>query len=476
MRTTLIVAICLFTATTVNADILSMFDTGLEGWTATGGALSHVNSGGNPGGFLSLADNANNYMTVYAPANLLGDMSQFLGGTLSFDARNLNGSAANLNTTPLFGTVTIEGPGGTASRVLGGTGQPPPDGLWHTYSAPLDPALWLGNLAGALSGVAQLRVVLESNNSQPAESNGFDNFRVTTPSKEVVVDVDPRATYLRAADEDSPGPEPARILELANLLPGHPVTAGDWLLLQRVGDFKFTQDPTPPDPGPHGDGTLRNLWGVFSGSGTLLDDPEALVGQKTNAILVSDPDYSRVPDAIPVDEGNAVSIPTVGDPFPEGIQPTDIPQDFVIDMEGDLANPNPVLVRVPVGATHLFLGAGDIQFFDNTLTSAPGQFGIRIAKVDPGRFVGDYNLDGMVDAADYVVWRNQLGSSGLTLAADGNADGEVTIADYDVWKNHYGQTVASLSAAGATVPEPAAWVVMLFIVAASLPLARRALA
>ena len=174
-----ILSMLLLTATTAYAEILSTFDTGLEGWTDTGGDLLHVNSGGNPGGFLSLADNTNDYMTVYVPTNLLGDLSQFLGGTLSFDARNLNGAAANLTTTPLFGTVTIVGSGGTASRVLGGTGQPATDGLWHTYSALLEPALWSGSLAGALSGVTQLRVVLESNNSQPAETNGFDNFRVT---------------------------------------------------------------------------------------------------------------------------------------------------------------------------------------------------------------------------------------------------------------------------------------------------------
>ena len=33
---------------------------------------------------------------------------------------------------------------------------------------------------------------------------------------------------------------------------------------------------------------------------------------------------------------------------------------------------------------------------------------------------GDYNLDGIVDAADYVVWRKTLGQSGTDLAADGN--------------------------------------------------------
>ena len=179
MRIILLFTLGLVVSSTVKADVITTFDSNLEGWTATGGVLAYVNSGGNPGGFLSLTDNANDYMTVFAPAGLLGNWAQYLGGNLSFDARNLNGSAPDLNTPPFFGTVTITGIGGTASRVLGDTGQPPADSLWHTYSATLDPALWSGDLVGALSGVTGLGVVLESNNTVPAESNGFDNFRVT---------------------------------------------------------------------------------------------------------------------------------------------------------------------------------------------------------------------------------------------------------------------------------------------------------
>ena len=32
---------------------------------------------------------------------------------------------------------------------------------------------------------------------------------------------------------------------------------------------------------------------------------------------------------------------------------------------------------------------------------------------------GDYNVDGVVDAADYVVWRDSLDETGRGLAADG---------------------------------------------------------
>jgi Lysyl oxidase/Dockerin type I domain len=70
---------------------------------------------------------------------------------------------------------------------------------------------------------------------------------------------------------------------------------------------------------------------------------------------------------------------------------------------------------------------------------------------------GDYNDDGIVDAADYTVWRDTLGDAVaiLTTGADGDGDGQVTAADYDVWKQHFGATLApERGAAGIAVPEP----------------------
>ncbi|QDV77508.1 hypothetical protein [Botrimarina mediterranea] len=67
--------------------------------------------------------------------------------------------------------------------------------------------------------------------------------------------------------------------------------------------------------------------------------------------------------------------------------------------------------------------------------------------------IGDYNGDGLVDAADYTVWRDAVGSNVAAYAgADGNGDGVVDDEDQAVWANHYG---ASIEAALAqAVPEP----------------------
>jgi T5SS/PEP-CTERM-associated repeat protein len=69
---------------------------------------------------------------------------------------------------------------------------------------------------------------------------------------------------------------------------------------------------------------------------------------------------------------------------------------------------------------------------------------------------GDYNGNGIVDAADYVVWRTNVGAATLNNR-DGNSTGVVGQADYDFWRANFGRTATgSLATAAdrAAVPEP----------------------
>ncbi|MEN1678160.1 MAG: hypothetical protein AAGJ46_01095 [Planctomycetota bacterium] len=54
--------------------------------------------------------------------------------------------------------------------------------------------------------------------------------------------------------------------------------------------------------------------------------------------------------------------------------------------------------------------------------------------------LGDYNSNGFVDAPDYTVWRDSLGST-TELAADGNGNGIVDEADYALWRDTFGAEV-----------------------------------
>jgi beta-glucanase (GH16 family) len=67
--------------------------------------------------------------------------------------------------------------------------------------------------------------------------------------------------------------------------------------------------------------------------------------------------------------------------------------------------------------------------------------------------IGDYNGDGIVNSADYTVWRDSLGQSGINLPADGSGNGTVDQADYDMWAANYGKTSAG-AGAGVVAPEP----------------------
>jgi regulation of enolase protein 1 (concanavalin A-like superfamily) len=83
-----------------------------------------------------------------------------------------------------------------------------------------------------------------------------------------------------------------------------------------------------------------------------------------------------------------------------------------------------------------FIGEGRAAGLPNSSSSKSAYLLTPAAAVIPG----DFNSDGVVDAADYVFWRKNGGDS----------------AAYDAWRAHFGQTVGSGSAAGTAiaVPEP----------------------
>jgi hypothetical protein len=80
---------------------------------------------------------------------------------------------------------------------------------------------------------------------------------------------------------------------------------------------------------------------------------------------------------------------------------------------------------------------------------------------------GDYDADGSVDDADYLVWKASFGSN-VKLAADGNDNGRVDAADFAVWRNNFGALSSGAGATQLPTPEPVAW--HLVIVAAPLGL------
>jgi hypothetical protein len=91
------------------------------------------------------------------------------------------------------------------------------------------------------------------------------------------------------------------------------------------------------------------------------------------------------------------------------------------------------------------------------VTGGNGQI-LRAVQSGPVGVPGDYNNNGTVDAADYVLWRN-----GGPLQNEINTPGTVDSTDYDAWRANFGKP-GSGSGTGLNagqVPEPTAVVLML---------------
>ncbi len=105
-------------------------------------------------------------------------------------------------------------------------------------------------------------------------------------------------------------------------------------------------------------------------------------------------------------------------------------------------------------------GFGTVVFPDNsgrwTVNYNPNSIVLHLAAGSSG-IAGDYNHNGVVDMADYVLWRDTKGQTGSGLAADGNNDNVVNDLDYSFWRARFGNTSGSgsgLAGGTAAVPEP----------------------
>lgn len=87
---------------------------------------------------------------------------------------------------------------------------------------------------------------------------------------------------------------------------------------------------------------------------------------------------------------------------------------------------------------------------------------------------GDFDVDGDVDGADFLVWQRTLGTAGAPgtfPAADGSLDGSVNAADLAIWRAGYGRVVMvplESGLTGASVPEPCGAALMAIVAASVL--------
>lgn len=120
------------TASAAPADITSNFDSDREGWTVTGDffPLVHFAVGGDEGGFIGYNDQAvGDSIDFIAPAKFTGDLSAYLGGTISYALRVTTSDPDFYSWTDLW----IASPVGTLTLENQITRLDAPIGAWTSY-------------------------------------------------------------------------------------------------------------------------------------------------------------------------------------------------------------------------------------------------------------------------------------------------------------------------------------------------------
>jgi hypothetical protein len=165
-----------------------------------------------------------------------------------------------------------------------------------------------------------------------------------------------------------------------------------------------------------------------------------------------DNDFSFVADADDVGEELIILITNFGGAAP-GTIGTAYWDNFRVLLNGGLVFQDGFEIGLEPGQEAEVFDAGW-----NIGNSSVANSGVAAALGRPG----DYNHDGVIDAADYVVWRNNLGDTGMPgIPGDGSGptfgvpDGNVNQLDYILWKAAFGSGPGGTGRAAA-VPEPSA--------------------
>ena len=103
---------------------------------------------------------------------------------------------------------------------------------------------------------------------------------------------------------------------------------------------------------------------------------------------------------------------------------------------------------------HTYADPGDYELSvavaDDGGGAASAILTLSVSDPDQPPLPGDATGDGTVDGADYTLWADNYGQSGVGYAGgDFNNDGTVDGADYTIWADNYGLTVGAGAGAGA---------------------------
>ena len=209
-------------------------------------------------------------------------------------------------------------------------------------------------------------------------------------------------------------------------------------------------------------GTTATLTGIVSGSGGLtkhgngtliLDNASDSYAGDTHVLTAgTSPNISTLSLTNPVLPGGSdVYLSATRTALDLNFSATNIIDSLFFDDVSQATGTWGALGAIALGADHetsLITGTGWLQ----------------VTTFVPSGVAGDYNDDGIVDAADYVIWRKNEGTTNV-LPHDPTG-GTIGTAQYDQWHSNFGTsaTGSGASLGAAAVPEPATWVLVLFTI------------
>jgi hypothetical protein len=143
---------------------------------------------------------------------------------------------------------------------------------------------------------------------------------------------------------------------------------------------------------------------------------------------------------------------------------TDTPQRLAGDANGDGIVDAADYVMWRKGLGQAVLGGYGADFNGDRMI---GQADLDIWKMNFGAsavLAGDFNDDGKVDTADYVVWRKHVGTN-TSLPNDIGLDAPVGGAHFNLWRMNFGSGSPGGGAFTSTVPEPASLIFVCLAIA-----------
>lgn len=265
------------------------------------------------------------------------------------------------------------------------------------------------------------------------------------------------------------------------------VEQGGWLRISdgqlKIGAFTGPQSPSSGVKATlniTGNGTIDSKFGIVT-------NPfyHPITGNISSVINISD--YGQLNAGTGISLGGGATVINLSDEAallaPDGLfeilsngsskifNPNNISSPYGIDLRINLSQDARFVVSntgpfaTTLAKANALVAAGVIQAKFGVVHFVQGLDRVFMAAPLPG----DFNDDGIVDVADYTVWRNHMGNANEdAINGAGDGLGGVDHADYVIWKSYFGQSWDSAIGAGAhspsTVPEPtiACMIVIIF--------------